>query len=459
MIYREYDRIETIYPADTSIHDSLNHVLIPIHFDYDIKRDPLYTFSTQHFDGILTMLVLTSNDCHKVVCHLTRTHYTGAMTVPTAITHMMTSFLNLWRKHHLTADQCDEILMNIENGGHVEFPLETFKFRDLKFVVHMTGDILSHEEAVEDEEDGGDDDCVFFNLRLTPLDQNAVKHISGKFEIQEKYPEKDESTNIDYRRFAISDLSNEVRCRLSQNEPQIGFSNKAELQELSFSFYIDILQIQFSTDDRQDFDVMPRMSKYGAKQFSIEANNVANWLIKGCDGIWMPREEGEWRFVLRKNKYLRDQSANSELFLDIDPPYLPVKIWQIDLKIITMVTLGTGEEKSIVTREITNRFEAMNWLDFNPLIQTGIFNTDLRGAATLFLEIFWEIVALYDETGDVISEVDWETVGIVGGSTERVLLSPAEGKKQDSPQPDIQLLPGSLSGISARFGLLWHSPP
>ena len=361
--------------------------------------------------------VLTSNDCHKVVCQLTRTHYTGTMTVPVAITQMMTSFLNLWRKCRLTANQCDQILMNVEHGGHVEFPLETFKFGEFKYVVHMTADVMSHADAVacEEEEDGGDEDCVFLNMRLTPLDQSAIEHISGKFEIQEKYPGKDEVTNINYGRFAIEDLYDEVQCHLSENEPQIGFSNRNDLQKLSFSYYIDILQIQFSTDDMQDFDVMPPTSKYGAKQFSIEAHKVAKCLSEVCEWIFLPHEDGEWRFLADTiyDTYPR------ELVLRTDPPYLPVKVWQIDLKFTTVVTMGTDQKKSSVTRDVTKRFETKQWFDRNPVIQTGIFKIDPQGASTVFLEIFWEIVALYDQNLDVISEGHWESVGIVDGSAER----------------------------------------
>ena len=81
--------------------------------------------------------------------------------------------------------------------------------------------------------------------------------------------------------------------------------------------------------------------------------------------------------------------------------------------------MGTDQKKSSVTRDVTKRFETKQWFDRNPVIQTGIFKIDPQGASTVFLEIFWEIVALYDQNLDVISEGHWESVGIVDGSAER----------------------------------------
>ena len=258
------------------------------------------------------------------VCGFVRKHY--RYSIPVAIVNLMESFYSLWIKPRVSSKQLQwlkEELQRLngnkglgagaETGVHVHsLPMKGFRMEVvLKAFMNdrMEGDVL-----------------LWLAINLSP----EMDFMAGNLAV---------AYDGDHAARSHWDRTSEGMCMETYGRclDRSGFQN---LDDLSISAYIDITQIKWKEDEKEDFDITPTLKCRGQRHWMID-NDIITKL--DCDanteelvGLARCQSQNGWKLCIYR--YFCDQ----ELQMDIHPPFKPINVhfvivemtvqWEIDGK-------------------------------------------------------------------------------------------------------------------------------
>ena len=345
---------------------------------------------------------LTSRDCELVTYGFSRSNYSPFKAIPCDVLSLMVSRLNLWKYFSLSADQLKSLQQlpwdERERGSKLVIPLgQDFSIDNTLFQPSLRAHTFCFEE----------NDEVRVAVGLDLGFEDVVERIGGYYHISRGRSVGRVRNRI--RRHTCTVSADEGDHHLSLIEPEENEMTMRECQDLdtlSFSYLVDILQIKYHKEaKRENMDHVPPLIGCGRIEWTIDGDSLHK--LQSGSPSYTVKEKG-WSFNLCP------AYQSEEVRIYVHWPALPVDVWSFDLKMSGQVELkskGTLIRPVLCNSEI---YECGKWacgVLFKKLTD-GICKKDIEKVDVINMDISWQIVGTREGYGTVV-RTDWEKLNIL----------------------------------------------
>ena len=308
------------------------------------------------------------------VCGYVRGNYRHS--IPVAIVNLMESFYSLWIKKRVSGEQLQR-LKEMGSRGYTEIPFHNLLMNGfrMEMVLRASRNNLFHDNKV----------FLWLAINASP----EMDFIAGNFAV-----------SFDGERSARSHWERSTGNRICINDAK--FRSESDIQngdDMSIRAYIDITQIKWKEDEKEDFDITPTLKGYGQHHWLID-DDVITKLDCNADttaGAECHSQNG-WKIAI--GRYW----GAPELKIGISPPFKPINV---DTVFVEMTVQWDIDGKR-------HCFEGVGRCGIQ--FDVGLTFYDIHSITELIFE--WKIFRVKGLNGQDIPLSDWLSNGIDVGANQ-----------------------------------------